>query len=61
MSTVLNTWRKSSHSAETECVEVAETPHLIAIRDSKNPDGPVVTVGPGAFAEFVGYVGRRND
>ncbi|MFI8995184.1 DUF397 domain-containing protein [Streptomyces sp. NPDC053542] len=56
-------WRKSSYSSDAagECVEVAELPALIAIRDSKNPDGPVVTVSPGTFAEFIGYVGRQND
>ena len=34
-------WRKSSHSGSgTNCVEVAEG----AVRDSKNPAGPVLTV-----------------
>ncbi|MGI5449530.1 DUF397 domain-containing protein [Streptomyces sp. CA-243310] len=48
-------WRKSSHSGDTggDCVEIAARPHLIAVRDSKNPDGPVLTVAPEAFAEFV--------
>ncbi|MEV0599781.1 DUF397 domain-containing protein [Streptomyces sp. NPDC050315] len=56
-------WRKSSYSTNEggECVEVASLPALIAIRDSKNPDGPVVTVDPGTFAEFIGYVGRTHD
>ncbi|WP_030249615.1 DUF397 domain-containing protein [Streptomyces violens] len=52
-------WRKSSYSTNEggECVEVAELlPALVAIRDSKNPDGPVVTVTPGAFADLVAYV-----
>ncbi|MER7397022.1 DUF397 domain-containing protein [Streptomyces sp. NPDC000151] len=56
MSTIQYIWRKSSHSAETECVEVAETPHLIAIRDSKDPDGPAIAVTPAAFAAFIAYV-----
>ncbi|MCY0958425.1 DUF397 domain-containing protein [Streptomyces sp. H27-H5] len=48
-------WRKSSHSGDTggNCVEIAARPHLIAVRDSKNPDGPVFTVAPEAFARFV--------
>ncbi|MFB8398653.1 DUF397 domain-containing protein [Streptomyces yangpuensis] len=48
-------WRKSSYSGDTggECVEVAEQPCLVAVRDSKNPGGPVLTVGPAAFAAFV--------
>ncbi|MFJ5804772.1 DUF397 domain-containing protein [Streptomyces sp. NPDC093093] len=48
-------WRKSSHSGDTggDCVEIAARPHLIAVRDSKSPDGPVFTVAPEAFALFV--------
>ena len=37
-------WRKSSHSGQdTECVELAHTGD--AVRDSKNPTGPHLTVG----------------
>lgn len=37
-------WRKSSRSAqEGNCVELVHTPG--AIRDSKNPAGPVLPVG----------------
>ena len=36
-------WRKSSRSASAaECVEIAHTGD--AVRDSKNPDGPVLRV-----------------
>ncbi|MFD0069187.1 DUF397 domain-containing protein [Streptomyces sp. NPDC059944] len=48
-------WRKSSYSGSEggQCVEVAACPHIIHIRDSKNPeDGPVLRVGPGAWASF---------
>ncbi|WP_199550881.1 DUF397 domain-containing protein [Streptomyces sp. N35] len=48
-------WRKSSYSGTSggECVEVADlTPH-IAIRDSKTPDGPVLTLPADSFARFV--------
>ncbi|AWI28316.1 DUF397 domain-containing protein [Streptomyces tirandamycinicus] len=49
-------WRKSSYSSSSggECVEVAACPHAVHVRDSKNPEGPVFTVGPGAWAAFVG-------
>ncbi|MEU6314246.1 DUF397 domain-containing protein [Streptomyces sp. NPDC047014] len=48
-------WQKSSYSADTggECIEVAQQPCLVAVRDSKVVDGPVFTVGHGAFAAFV--------
>ncbi|MFH8405889.1 DUF397 domain-containing protein [Streptomyces sp. NPDC018019] len=51
-------WRKSTHSADTggSCVEIASTPTLIAIRDSKNPAGPALTLPPAAFAAFVSAV-----
>jgi hypothetical protein len=53
-------WRKSSYSGDTggECVEVADlTPH-VAVRDSKNPDGPALSITPAAFAAFAAGAGR---
>ncbi|GHI89509.1 DUF397 domain-containing protein [Streptomyces xanthophaeus] len=49
------TWQKSSYSGSNggECVEVASQPHLVAVRDSKQADGPVFAVAPHAFATFV--------
>ncbi|MFD0903022.1 DUF397 domain-containing protein [Actinomadura sediminis] len=40
------TWRKSSYSqpAGDDCVEVAEGLGLCAVRDSKDPDGPRLTL-----------------
>ncbi|WP_327362680.1 MULTISPECIES: DUF397 domain-containing protein [unclassified Streptomyces] len=48
-------WRKSSYSGTTggECIEVAAQPCLVAVRDSKNPEGPAFTVAPEAFGAFV--------
>ncbi|MEU8959526.1 DUF397 domain-containing protein [Streptomyces sp. NPDC048518] len=51
------TWRKSSYSGSTggECIEFAQAPCSgdIAIRDSKNPEGPTFTVKAAAFGHFV--------
>ncbi|MER6318676.1 DUF397 domain-containing protein [Streptomyces sp. NPDC001581] len=48
-------WRKSSYSGGTggDCVEVAAQPCQVAVRDSKNPGGPVFTVTAEAFGAFV--------
>ncbi|MET8755207.1 DUF397 domain-containing protein [Streptomyces sp. NPDC004667] len=50
------TWVKASRSGSGggDCVEVSPQPCLVAVRDSKNPGGPVFTVGRDAFAAFVG-------
>lgn len=45
-------WKKSTYSgSQTNCVEVAHT--KTEIRDSKNPDGPVITVSCAALATFI--------
>jgi hypothetical protein len=52
-------WRKSSYSGDTggECVEVADLAPHVAVRDSKNPDGPALTATPAAFAALVAAAG----
>ncbi|MFD0688497.1 DUF397 domain-containing protein [Actinomadura fibrosa] len=39
-------WRKSSRSESQfqECVEVARVAWAVAVRDSKDPDGPVLAI-----------------
>lgn len=50
----VSAWRKSSHSDDQgHCVEVADSTTLIAIRDSKNPDGPVLTFTPADWRAFL--------
>ncbi len=48
-------WRKPSYSGSSggECVEVAGLAAHVAVRDSRNPEGPALTVTPAAFAAFV--------
>ncbi|RPK88810.1 DUF397 domain-containing protein [Streptomyces sp. ADI98-10] len=51
-------WFKSSYSTGDggECVEFAAAATHVHIRDSKQVSGPVLTVGPDAWAGFVGLV-----
>ncbi|PNG23182.1 DUF397 domain-containing protein [Streptomyces cahuitamycinicus] len=49
------TWIKSSHSGANggDCIEIAPGfPETVPVRDSKNPDGPVLVVGRSAWAAF---------
>ncbi len=37
------TWRKSTHSGQGNCIEVADSaPHAVAVRDSADPGGPAL-------------------
>ncbi|MEU1220406.1 DUF397 domain-containing protein [Streptomyces microflavus] len=48
-------WRTSSYSGgQGDCVEVAPNlPHLIPVRDSTRPTGPVLTFGHTTWQTFV--------
>ncbi|MEU6666509.1 DUF397 domain-containing protein [Streptomyces sp. NPDC046727] len=60
-------WFKSSYSSSSEgdsCVEVGldwgvATPSTIHVRDSKQNNGPRLTVAPSTWTEFVSYAARR--
>ncbi|MFM9368230.1 DUF397 domain-containing protein [Streptomyces sp. Da 82-17] len=54
-------WRKSSYSASEgdHCVEIAAHPTAVHVRDSKNPDGPVLTVSPATWTAFAREAGRN--
>lgn len=49
-------WRKSARSGPVSdnCVEVAFVDGAIAMRDSKNPDGPVLLFTQGEWDAFAG-------
>jgi uncharacterized protein DUF397 len=60
-------WRKSSFSGSNGggCVDVADNlPGIVAVRDSKNPDGPALTFTRAEWRTFTtalktGSLGRR--
>ena len=52
-------WHKAeSSSANGQCVEIASAVGKIAIRDSKDPDGPILVYTSAEFSAFL--EGARN-
>jgi hypothetical protein len=52
-------WRKASYSTHNggNCVEVTSAqPAAIAVRDSKDPDGPRLAFGPRGWEQFTTQV-----
>jgi hypothetical protein len=51
-------WRKSSYSGNNggNCIEVGATTPMIAVRDSKDPDGARLTFGREAWEAFAAKV-----
>ncbi|WP_327342842.1 DUF397 domain-containing protein [Streptomyces europaeiscabiei] len=50
-------WFKSSYSTDDgpSCVEVANDPGTVHVRDSKNRQGPRLAFGPDQWSAFVSY------
>lgn len=51
-------WRKSSRSGSNGCVEVALDPTEVAVRDSKDRNGPVLLFNAHEWEAFL--AGMRN-
>ena len=47
-------WRKTSYSSGNggNCVEVGIAPRAVAVRDSKNPDGPKLAFSREGWQDF---------
>jgi hypothetical protein len=55
-------WRKSSYSNTNsgDCVEVGSRPAAgVAVRDSKDPNGPALTFSPSAWRAFTRHIKTR--
>jgi hypothetical protein len=51
------TWRKSSFSgSQAQCVEVGEAAGAVAVRDTRNRDGAVLTLSVGAWKAFTATI-----
>jgi hypothetical protein len=54
-------WRKAQRSTwNGACVEVAARNGFVVIRDSKNPEGPVLCYLSGEWKNFIIRTKRRN-
>jgi Domain of unknown function (DUF397) len=56
-------WRKASYSTNNggACVEIAANlPGVVAVRDSKDPDGPALGISPRQWTAFTSAV-RHGD
>jgi hypothetical protein len=55
-------WRKASRSAQgtDSCVELASAGRIIAVRDSKDPDGPRLVFSRSALRRLAAEVGRLD-
>jgi hypothetical protein len=51
-------WRKATYSSGNggNCIEVATAGHTVAVRDSKDPDGPRLAFGMQAWQAFAARV-----
>ncbi|GAB3859372.1 hypothetical protein GCM10029963_60530 [Micromonospora andamanensis] len=53
------TWRASTRSGSTDCVEAADNlPGVVAVRDSKDRQGAVLAFTPSTWRSFVDKVKR---
>ncbi|HEY7484176.1 MAG TPA: DUF397 domain-containing protein [Streptosporangiaceae bacterium] len=52
-------WRKSSRSGSEgdQCVEIAGFDHVVAVRDSKDPDGPKLAFSRREWRTFTAQLG----
>ncbi|MEZ0095783.1 DUF397 domain-containing protein [Streptacidiphilus sp. EB129] len=53
-------WRKSSYSGNGQCVEIATPAVGVAVRDSKDPEGPTLSFSADAWSSFLTEIGQGS-
>jgi len=54
-------WIKSSRSGAAECVEIAFTDDAVFVRDSKDPQGPMLRFSLAAWRSYVLHARSDDD
>jgi hypothetical protein len=54
------TWRKSTKSTTSNCVEVAVTDHAVLVRHSRRPDGSILAFSKAEWAAFLAGYGTGS-
>lgn len=49
-------WRQSRHCDSSACVEVTDQEGVVLMRDSKDPDGPVLQFTKEQWQEFIRFL-----
>jgi hypothetical protein len=54
-------WRRSTYSGSNgNCLEAAGNGRIIAVRDSKDPDGPCLAFDPTAWRKFAARLNNEG-
>ena len=55
-------WRKATYSSGNggNCIEVAAVGRIVAVRDSKDPDGPRLAFATPTWKAFAGKIKSEN-
>jgi hypothetical protein len=53
-------WRKSSRCEGGACIEIAIQGHAILLRNSVDPDGPVLAFTPAAWRDLIASVKQTS-
>jgi hypothetical protein len=58
--TARRVWRKSTHCDSAACIEVARMQPMVAMRDGKDPGGPLLTFEVKQWRAFVRAICDRE-